>query len=285
MKNGKIIILILSLTLLTNTHVSLPSSSPVETCIRFASKSLVAATIIGIISLPFFIKNKDKNSKALKKQSLIKLLQISLLGGIGNTAFSLFSDKEKPLPEENKGIELQPLPAQGDTDTKSISDSPMRSTLIGTAFLTGFGSLCTVIFSRLSNPFKKSKKPSIETRINWIERKIGKNDDSVWQQTSGRVLDAFVTAMQRQCTGNEAEIKGINFEEFTIKLALLSEKFKEFEPKFNKIVENYCADIKRSSPDDTKNLATQLAAFNFKLTALETEIADIRARITPVTDK
>ncbi|TET05848.1 hypothetical protein E3J79_04200 [Candidatus Dependentiae bacterium] len=279
--NRKIIRVALSITLLTNIHKSFPLSSTVEMCARFAGKSLAAATIIGIVSLPFFIKNKDKNSKTIKKQSLIKMLQVALLGGIGNTAFSLLSGKEKTsLLEENKEIELQPLPAKVDTDTKTISGSHPLNNLLGTAVFTGLGSFCTVAFSRLASPFKKSKKtseqPNLETRIKMIEQRI-QEKNAVYRETSMHVLDAFIVSMVKKLTGNETEIKGITFEEFSIRLACLTEKFKEFEPKFKKIVDNFCADIRRSSPDDTTNLASQLATFSLQLKVLENDISEIKA--------
>lgn len=249
--NKKIIGVVLSITLLANAYKTLPLSSTIEMCARFAGKSLVAATIIGIASLPFFIKNKDKNSKTVKKQSLIKLLQIALLGGIGNTAFSHLSGKEKSSLEQNKGIELQPLPAKIDKDTKNISSSHPWYNLLGTAAFAGLGSLCTVVFSRLSSPFKKSKKHPMPEKKEL--------------NSSMHVLDAFITTMAEQTRKS-----GISLEEFSIRLACFIKKIEsDFEPKFTKIVDNFCADINRLSPDDTQKLAIQIAAIGLKVKTLE----------------
>lgn len=107
--NKRIIGIILPALVLVHTHETIPLSSAVGTCARFAGKSLVAATIIGIFSLPLFIKKEDiKDTKTLNKKAFYEQLAKIILGGMGiAAAFDYFTraKNEEAVLEEQTLIE------------------------------------------------------------------------------------------------------------------------------------------------------------------------------------
>ncbi|TET05849.1 hypothetical protein E3J79_04205 [Candidatus Dependentiae bacterium] len=165
----RIIGILLPILTLVHTHETRPFNSAVGMCARFAGKSLVAATIIGIISLPLFIKKEDiKDTKTMNKKAFYEQLIKIILGGMGTTAafdyFARAKNEEEAILEEQTLIENDELPKVINVSDKKLSTKEMGEDLRNTAnTVAAVGTLVAVgskvVFWPFNHwPFKRSKK-------------------------------------------------------------------------------------------------------------------------------